>query len=304
MTKVRIIGVPMDLGTDRRGVDMGPSALRIARLGPRLEELGLKVTDFGNIAVRIAESLSAPKSEKKAKYLAEITATCRALSDAVAKSLSDGDVPLVLGGDHSIAVGTVAGVSRFFAGKKEKVGLVWLDAHADINTPETTISGNVHGMPVAHILGFGSKDLTALSGATPMVEAHNVVLVGIRDLDPAEQKMVRDCGIRAFTMRDIDELGLRRVMDEAIRFASEGTVGFHCSMDVDWLDPSIAPGVGTPVLGGATFREGHLAMEMIADSKRMLSLEVTEVNPVIDSENKTAQVAVGMILSAFGKKIL
>jgi len=306
MSHIKIIGVPMDLGASRRGVDMGPSALRIARLGPKLEELGHKVTDFGNIHVRVAESmLGVTAQEKHAKYLPEISATCKALSDAAYAALKEGAKPLVLGGDHSIAMGTVAGVSKFYKEKSEKIGLIWLDAHADINTPETSVSGNIHGMPVAHILGRGSKDLLKLAAdASPMVDAQRAVLVGIRDLDPAEQKTVKEIGIRAYTMRDIDEMGLRRVMEEAIKIATTGTAGFHCSMDVDWLDPSEAPGVGTPVRGGATFREGHLAMEMVSDSQKMLSFEVTEVNPVLDTENKTANIAVGMILSAFGKKIL
>jgi arginase len=304
MAKIRIMGVPMDLGASRRGVDMGPSALRIARLGQRLEDLGHKVEDAGNISVRVAESLGRNASERNAKFLPEIAATCEALSQNVHRALKDGFVPIVLGGDHSIAVGTVSGVSNFFHEHQQKIGLIWLDAHADINTPETTLSGNVHGMPVAHVLGRGSPELLKLGKKTPMVDPKNLVLIGIRDLDPAEQKAVKETGIKAFTMRDIDEMGLRKVMDEAIKAATDGTIGFHCSMDVDWLDPSEAPGVGTPVRGGATFREGHLALELINDSQKMLSLEVTEVNPVLDTENRTANVAVGIICSAFGKKIL
>jgi arginase len=303
MAKIRFIGVPMDLGASRRGVDMGPSALRIARVGQRLQSLGHEVSDFGNVSVKVAETMLEEVASKN-HFLFEIADTCSKLADAVYETFTDGKTPLVVGGDHSIAVGTVAGVNRFFHEKKKKVGLIWLDAHADINTPESSLSGNVHGMPVAHILGRGAPELLRLGATTPMVDPKNIVQIGIRDLDPIEQVHVKESGIRAFTMRHIDEMGLRRVMEEAIAYASDGTEGFHVSMDVDWLDPSEAPGVGTPVHGGATYREGHLAMEMICDSKKMLSLEVTEVNPVLDHENETAIVAMEMILSAFGKKIL
>ena len=302
MAAIQIIGVPMDLGAGRRGVDMGPSALRIARVGQKLKDLGHKVGDFGNIPVGLAEA-SRP-ADLKQKHLPQIVEACGHLAKATYNALKAGEIPLVLGGDHSIAVGTVAGATRFFHEKNQKIGLIWLDAHADINTPETSLSGNVHGMPLAAVLGFGAKGLLDLGPQIPMIDPNNAVLIGIRDLDPAEKEMVRKVGIKAYTMRDIDELGLRKIMDEAVRIATTGTAGFHCSMDVDWLDPSIAPGVGTPVAGGGTYREGHLAMEIVSDSGKMLSLEVTEVNPVLDQANKTAEAASEMICSAFGKKIL
>ncbi len=305
MAKIRIIGVPMDLGASRRGVDMGPSAMRIAHMGERLEAIGHEVMDAGNVDVVIPEERHF--GQTKHKFLSEIAEACWQLSNQTYRALHEGWKPLVLGGDHSIAIGTVAGVSRFFRERGEKgepVGLIWIDAHGDINTPETSPSGNIHGMPLAHILGHGAPDLLRIGGEPPMVDPRKACLVGVRDLDPGERDNIRKLGIRTFTMRDIDERRLRSVMEEAIAIASDGTAGFHVSFDVDWIDPSDAPGVGTPVWGGATFREGHLAMEMIADSGKMVSLEVVEVNPVLDHENETAILATEMTLSAFGKKIL
>ncbi len=307
MKKIKVIGVPMDLGASRRGVDMGPSAVRIAALGTKLRALGHEVVDFGNIDSHVPESIHYSEekdNDKTRKYLAEIVGACTKLSKATHAALSEGWMPLVLGGDHSISIGSVAGISKFYREKSKKIGLIWLDAHADINTPETSISGNIHGMPFAHILGYGAKELLNVSSFTPMVEVKNAVLIGIRDLDEAEKQTIKKLGVKAFTMRDIDEMGLRRVMEEAILTASNGTEGFHVSCDVDWVDPADAPGVGTPVNGGATYREAHLAMELIFDSSKMLSLEVTEVNPVLDHSNQTAELAVEMICSAFGKKIL
>ena len=213
-------------------------------------------------------------------------------------------MPLVLGGDHSVAVGTVSGVSRHFRKQGQAVGLIWLDAHADMNTPDTSPSGNIHGMPLACILGLGPPELAGLAGAPPMILPLHAVIVGLRDVDQLEKPHVRDSGVRAFTMRDIDERGLRAVMEDAIRYASEGTGGFHVSLDMDFVDPKDAPGVGTPVRGGATYREAHLAMEMICDSRRMVSMEVVEVNPVIDEANRTADLAVELIMSGLGKRIL
>jgi arginase len=303
MAKIKIIGVPMDLGASRRGVDMGPSAMRIARIGPRLKELGHEVQDYGNVPVRVAESIRYGDASKK--FQDEIAEVCTILADATYTALKEGNMPLVLGGDHSIAIGTIAGVSRYYHEKGQKIGLIWMDAHGDINTPDTSVSGNIHGMPFATVLGHGAGNLLKIGGhSTPMVDQSKAVLVGILDLDPGEREMIRKLGIKAFTMRDIDEMGLRKVMDEAVRIASDNTIGFHASMDVDWLDPSEAPGVGTPVWGGATYREGHLAMEIVHDSGKMLSLEATEVNPVLDHENETAILATELILSAFGKKIL
>jgi arginase len=222
----------------------------------------------------------------------------------VAGALAAGSLPLVLGGDHSVAVGTVTGVARHFRARSERIGLIWLDAHADMNTPDSSPSGNVHGMPLACILGDGPDALVNLGGFRPKVDPRNTVIVGLRDVDFTEKPHVRDSGVRAFTMRDIDERGLRAVMEEALRIAGDGTAGIHCSLDMDFCDPADAPGVGTPVRGGATYREAHLAMEMICDSRRMVSLEVVEVNPVIDERNRTADFAVELVMSGLGKRIL
>jgi arginase len=300
--KIRIIGVPMDLGASRRGVDMGPSALRVAGLQSRLKQLGRQVEDVGNVAVPQAEEQ--PYGEKKARYLDEITQTCKGLAEMVLKTLDEDMIPLVLGGDHSIAVGTVAGVAAHFNKTGKRIGVIWLDAHGDMNTPESSPSGNVHGMPLASIMGFGPPELIDLAGIKPMVEARNVVLVGIRELDSKERRFAKESGVHVFTMRDIDERGMREVMAEALRFAGDDTAGIAVSLDMDFVDPSDAPGVGTPVRGGVTYREAHLALEMIADSRSMVSFELVEINPVIDLHNTTALLGVELVLSGLGKKIL
>jgi arginase len=300
--KIRVIGVPLDLGQSRRGVDMGPSAVRVAGLEARLEALGHIVEDGGNVAVAIPEQKK--EGQANAKYLKEITATCTKHAELVLKTMESGQVPLALGGDHSMAAGTVSGVAEYYRRKRERIGLLWIDAHADVNTPESSPSGNVHGMPLAAILGLGPPELANIFNFSPKVEAGNCVLVGVRDIDAIEKQHVRRAGIQVFTMRDIDERGMRTVMEEALRIAGQGTAGYHISLDMDWVDPEDAPGVGTPVRGGATYREAHLAMEIIADHGRMLSLEIVEVNPVIDEHNRTADLAVELALSAFGKKIL
>src|SRR5208337_1381332 len=275
---IRIIGVPLDLGQSRRGVDMGPSAMRVAGLEAKLEALGYAVKDAGNVPVALAETRS--EGDPRAKYLKEITETCSKEAELVVKTLDGGAIPVVLGGDHSIAMGTVSGVAEFYRRKHQRVGLLWIDAHTDINTPDSSPSGNVHGMPLGAIMGLFPSPLTDLYG------------------------FIRKSGVHVFTMRDIDERGMRAVMEEALRLAGRGTVGYHVSLDLDWIDPEDAPGVGTPVWGGATYREGHLAMEIIADHGRMLSFEMVEVNPVLDERNQTAELAVELALSAFGKKIL
>jgi arginase len=300
--KIRIIGVPMDLGQSRRGVDMGPSALRVAGLQSRLKQLGHQVEDIGNVSVKQAEEQ--PYGEKRAKYLNEIAETCRGLAEMIEHTLEEGFLPLVLGGDHSLAIGSFSGISDFFRKRSKKVGLLWLDAHGDMNTPESSPSGNVHGMPLASLLGYGAPELAELFGYKPKVETRNVALVGLRDLDARERRLIKDSGVHAFTMRDIDERGMREVMSEALRFVSDDTDGIAVSLDMDFVDPEDAPGVGTPVRGGVTYREGHLAMEMVADSDAMVSLEIVEINPVIDLHNKTALLGVEMTLSALGKKIL
>ena len=300
--KVRIIGVPMDLGQSRRGVDMGPSALRVAGLQARIKQLGHQVEDIGNIFVKQPEEQ--PYGEKRAKYLNEIAETCRGLAELVQKTLEEGFLPVALGGDHSIAVGVVSGVSGAYRTRQKHIGYVWLDAHGDMNTPESSPSGNVHGMPLASVMGYGAPELVELLGFKPKVEPRNVALVGVRDLDAKEKRLVKESGAHVFTMRDIDERGMREVMSEALRVASDETDGIAVSLDMDFVDPTDAPGVGTPVRGGVTYREAHLAMEMICDSKAMVSLEIVEINPVIDEHNTTALLGVELVLSSLGKKIL
>ena len=292
----------MDLGAGRLGVDMGPSALRVAGLNEKLTALGYDVGDLGNVAVDQPES--APVGPANARYLPQIAHTCSRLADMVEAAADERRVPLVLGGDHSVAVGTVAGVSRFHRKHGKKIGLIWMDAHADMNTPGSSPSGNVHGMPLACAIGMGPKELSHIAGHVPMVDPTNVVLVGLRSVDELERCNVRETGVHAFTMRDIDERGMRAIMEHAIAAATSGTEGFHLSFDMDGVDPSEAPGVGTPVHGGFTYREAHLAMELICDSNRMTSLEVVEVNPVLDVANRTALLGVELIMSALGKRIL
>jgi arginase len=299
---IAIIGAPMDLGAGRRGVDMGPSAVRVAGLNEKIASLGYEVEDLGNIVVDQPESL--PIGPDNARYLPQIAHTCARLAAMVQQTADNERVPLVLGGDHSIAMGTVAGMAAHFRKTDEKIGLIWIDAHADMNTPESSPSGNVHGMPLACIVGLGPHELTHLDGRAPMVEPRNVAIVGLRSVDEIERLNVRGAGVHPFTMRDIDERGLRSVMREAIERATRGTAGFHLSFDMDAVDPVEAPGVGTPVRGGMTYREAHLAMETVCDSGRMTSIEVVEVNPVIDEVNRTALLAVELIMSAMGKRIL
>lgn len=292
----------MDLGAGRRGVDMGPSAVRLAGLNDRLATLGYRIEDLGNVKVSQPESV--PVGTQNARYLPQITETCTRLAHHVEQAADQGAFPLVLGGDHSIAVGTVSGVSRHFQKKGQKLGLIWIDAHADMNTPESSPSGNIHGMPLACLVGRGPRELTHLYDYAPKVDPRNVVLIGLRSVDAEERKIVRETGVKAFTMREIDERGLRAVMEESLRIATDGTAGFHLSFDMDSVDPAEAPGVGTPVKGGITYREAHLAMETICDSGQLVSLEVVEVNPVIDEVNRTAALAVEFVMSALGKRIL
>ncbi len=300
---IRILGVPLDMGASRRGVDMGPSAMRVAGLETRLEALGHHVTDGGNIRVEVAETRAS--GDRTAHYLAEIAETCARTAEAVVATLEADETPLVLGGDHSIAAGSVSGVAEFYRRRGQSIGVIWIDAHADINTPQTSPSGNVHGMPLAALLGLGPRPLADLFGYAPKIAPENTVLIGVRDIDAAERENIRRAGMtEVYTMRDIDERGMRTVMEEALRAAGRGTAGYHVSLDLDWIDPEDAPGVGTPVRGGATYREAHLAMEILADHGRLLSFEMVEVNPVIDEHNRTADLAVELACSAFGKKIL
>jgi len=299
---IAIIGAPMDLGAGRRGVDMGPSALRVAGLNEKIASLGYEVEDLGNIVVDQPENL--PVGPTNARYLPQIAHTCSRLATMVEHAAEDGRVPLVLGGDHSVAMGTVTGMSCHFRKRGEKMGLIWVDAHADMNTPESSPSGNVHGMPLACVIGLGPNELVCLGGYAPKVDPANIAIIGLRSVDEVERQNVHSTGVHAFTMRDIDERGLRSVMQEAISHASNGTAAFHLSFDMDVLDPQEAPGVGTPVRGGITYREAHLAMETICDSGKMCSMEVVEVNPVIDEANRTALLAVELVMSAMGKRIL
>jgi arginase len=301
-SKIKIVGAPLDLGASRRGVDMGPSALRLASLNAKLEALGYQVEDLGNVAV--AQQESTPTGRDNAKYLPQIARSCETLAQTVGKIAADGDFPLILGGDHSVAVGTVAGLAHTFRAREEHIGVLWIDAHSDMNTPETSPSGNIHGMPLACCLGRGPKELTHIFGYGPKLRSRDVVLIGLRDVDITERSLVRNSGVTAFTMRDVDERGLRSVMSEALSIVTDRTAGFHLSFDMDVLDPDEAPGVGTPVRGGITYREAHLAMEIICDCDRMLSMEVVEVNPVLDVANRTALLAVELITSVMGKKIL
>ncbi len=301
--QILVLGVPLDLGASRRGVDMGPSALRVAGLEARLESLGHRVTDGGNIEVAIAETQTSGQTD--ARYLTEIADTCTRTAEAVAQAMEEGMTPLVLGGDHSVAAGSVAGVAEFHRRRQQRIGLLWFDAHSDINTPETSPSGNVHGMPLAAIVGLGPEALASIYGAWTKVDPANVVVVGARSIDAGERENIRRAGIgHVYTMREIDERGMRAVMEEALDLVSQGTVGVHVSLDMDWIDPEDAPGVGTPVRGGATYREAHLAMEIVADHGGLTSFEIVEVNPIIDVHNRTAELAVELACSAFGQKIL
>jgi len=303
MTKrVGFLGVPMDLGGGRRGVDMGPSAIRIAGLRAKIQELGHEFEDLGNVPV-LRSDTKEPK-DQKAKYLDSIANCCRRLKGRVERLVEEGGFPLVVGGDHSIACGTVAGISNVYARKKKKIGLIWFDAHADMNTPETSPTGNVHGMPLASILGYGPDALTKLGERFPMVEPDKAVLIGARDVDPGERALAKECGITVYSMRELDILGMDRVMKEALSIVTRGTAGFHLSFDMDGLDPYEAPGVGTPVTGGVTQREGHLLLEHAAESGKLLGLEFTEINPILDERNRTAQMAVALVLSGLGKRIV
>ncbi len=281
---------------------MGPSALRVAGVEERLLQLGHEVEDRGDLPVKIPETQS--PGDPRLKYLGEIMEVVSGLRDAVDRALEDGATPVILGGDHSVAMGTIAGLARHFQRRKQKIGLVWFDAHADANTAETSPSGNIHGMPLAAVLGLGAPSLVNLAGFSPMVDGARAALVGIRDVDQAERANVKASGIGAFTMRDIDERGMRTVMEQAIMRATAGTAGFHVSFDLYGVDPEHAPGLGTPAPGGLSYREAHLAMEMLADTGKVLSAELVEVNPVLDHQNVTARLGVELLTSLLGKKIL
>ncbi|MDG6920805.1 MAG: arginase [Nitrososphaerota archaeon] len=295
---IGIIGAPVDLGQQRRGVDMGPSAIRIANLEARLEALGHVVKDYGNVPV--ADMATARVGDQRERYLTDVLKQCGTLADKVSTCLKQGSLPLVLGGDQSVSVGTLAGLARTSAAR----GIVWLDAHGDFNTPKTTPSGNIHGMALAAILGYGDPRLTGLGGVSPKAVEKNTVLVGCRDFDREEAKAIARSKMTVFTMKEIDELGMRSVMRDAIRIAGTGVDQVHLSFDVDSVDPREAPGTGTQVRGGLTYREAQLAMEMLFESGQVTSAEFVEVNPILDVANQTAELVVELALSLFGKKII
>ncbi|MCA9736484.1 MAG: arginase [Gemmatimonadota bacterium] len=300
--EIGIVSVPMDLGAGRRGVDMGPSAIRIAGLQETLESLGHTVREAGRVEVPSQELVG--ESDPDAKYLPEITDVCERTRDLVAAVLERGQVPLVLGGDHSLSIGSVAGVAAHYRAQGQPIGLIWFDAHADMNTPDSTPSGNIHGMALSVLLGQGAPALTRMAGGAPALRAEHTSIVGARDIDATEAEIVRASGVRVFTMSEIDDRGMGACAEEAIARATSGTAGFHLSFDLDAIDPQIAPGVGTPVRGGITYREAHLMCEKAARTGGILSMDMVELNPVLDSENRSAHLAVGLIASAMGKTIL
>jgi arginase len=302
MTVIRMIGVPLDFGASRRGVEMGPAALRIAEMAESLQAIGHAVTDVGDITV--PERATVMPEIAGRGFLPIITRVCEQLADETEDAVANGEVPLVLGGDHSLIAGSFAGAARYLATRGERLGCVYLDTHADVHTPETSLTGNVHGMPLAHLLGHGDERLRSIAGRTPALRSQDLALVGIRDLDQPEREAIRAWGITCFTMRDIDEYGLHNVMQRAIRIATANTTRLWVSCDLDWVDPKDAPGVGTPVRGGATYREAHLAMEMIADTGKLVGLDLVETNPILDERNRTAELAVQLAKSAFGHRIV
>jgi arginase len=298
---IHVIGVPMDLGAGRRGVDMGPSAIRIAGIGERLRDLGYKVIDEGDLRIRTQEEQRI--KDQRAKYLPEISRAARLLAKKVERIHSHGHFPLVLGGDHSIAIGTVSGIAAYCRRRRKKLGVLWIDAHGDINTPASSPSGNIHGMPLAALLGMGPRELSAVGGSSRQVDPQNVAIIGLRSLDQGERGVLRKLHVPVYTMGDVDRFGIHKVFRKAL--AGLRKVDYlHVSFDLDSIDPVYAPGVGTPVKGGLDYREAHLLMELLAESEKMTSFEIVEVNPILDERNKSAEFAVELIQSAFGKKIL
>jgi arginase len=302
MKIVDICGVPLDLGAGRRGVDMGPSAFRIANIGQRIANLGYQVNDLGDIPVPIPETIGV--QDQHARYVREIGAVCQALYAKVRNSVLSGHIALSLGGDHSLAAGSIAGAASAMREQHRPLALLWIDAHADMNTPESTISGNVHGMPLACVLGVGPPQLLDIGEFNPKVQPERCAVIGLRNLDDREKGRVRQSGVHAFTMKDIDRLGMAAVMEKALGLICAGDAALHLSFDMDGVDPAVSPGVGTPVRGGLSYREAHLVMEMASDIKRLVALDVVEVNPILDQQNSTAILACELILSALGEEIL
>lgn len=299
---VNIIGFPMDLGAGRRGVDMGPSAVRIAGLRSKLERLGYTVEDSGDIFIQIMEKQKI--TNHNLKYINEIVKTSRTLASRVEKVLEKGQFPICIGGDHSMAIGSMAGISSYCKKNKLKLGVIWIDAHADMNTDETTPSGNIHGMPLAAALGLGNDRLVNFYNFSPKLKPENCAMIGIRSIDPLERETIKRLNLSVYTMTDIDKQGIHRIMSKVLKQFKEKVDHIHVSFDLDSVDPTVAPGVGTPVPGGLSYREAHLIMESIADCGCMSSLEVTEVNPILDSKNKSAVLASDLIASSMGKRIL
>ncbi len=298
---IGVLGVPLDLGAARRGVEMGPSAVRLARLEERLEQLGHRVIDLGDIPVPTRETLAAARG---LDYMETIAAVCRATAAQVEATVNGGNIPLVIGGDHSLSAGSVVGVANAHARRGERIGLLWLDAHSDLNTPESSLTGNIHGMPLAHLVGRGDPQVLSIATLNPTIRPEDVAVIGARDLDQAERDHAAAWGVRIYSMREVDERGLRAVLQEAIARVSAATAGIHVSLDLDFVDPREAPGVGTPVRGGATWREAHLAMEMLADTGKIVGMDLVEVNPVLDTMNGTAELGVDLVASAFGQRII
>ncbi|MFK8053898.1 MAG: arginase [Woeseiaceae bacterium] len=299
---VHIINVPLDLGASRRGTDAGPSAFRVAGLSQSIADLGYKMSSETDIAVPAMETRT--PNNPKARFKHEILHVCNELAGEVMQSLDNDQIPLVIGGDHSIAMGTVSGVAGHFQKQQQDIGLIWFDAHGDMNLPEFSPSGNVHGMPLAHLLGYGDEDLSSIQGVKPAVKRENVVLLGIRDVDSVERAFIRESGITVFTMREVDELGMSEVTRRALAVVNENTAGFHMSFDLDGCDPEVIPGTGTKVPGGISYREAHLLLEECASDGRMTSMEVVELNPFLDIGNVSAERAITLIQSAFGRSIL
>ena len=299
---VRLIGAPIDLGAGRRGVDMGPTALRIAGITETLEGLGYEVTDAGNLHIPQLEV--AHEGDAKVRFLGGVAELCHSLYGAVREALTSGHRPLVLGGDHSLSIGSVSAVADHVHQLGGRLGVLWLDAHGDMNTPETTPSGNIHGMSLAALLGGGHPTLTHMGQRCPAIRDEDVALFGIRDIDPGEARRIKASKMRACTMRDIDEYGVSRLMGQVLDDLLSRCSHLHVSLDVDFVDPNFAPGVGTPVRGGPTYREAHLAMEMLAECQRVISVDVVEVNPTLDTYNTTATLAVDLLASLFGRRIL
>jgi arginase len=303
MRTIHVIGVPLDLGGNRRGVDMGPSAFRIAGLGERIASLGFSLSDKGDLPAPIPETRE--QRDEKKKYIHDIAKVCQKLYQTTLESLEEGAMPLVLGGDHSLAAGSAAAAAMWAKDARHlPIGLLWVDAHGDMNTPALTLSGNVHGMPLAALLGPEPSELSTIGGFSPKVLPAHTVLIGVRNLDEREKVAVRESQIHVFTMKDIDRQGIASVVEQAVNLAGNGTAGIHVSFDMDVCDPQIAPGVGTPVKGGLNYREAHMVMEIVADSGRLTSLDMVEVNPTLDLHNATAELGTELVASALGMKIL